>query len=41
MDAETESCQQLQNETVAWELRYGFQGNAFVNSNVNLGGGNL
>jgi hypothetical protein len=42
MDMETESCKQLGNQTVAWELEHGFRGNAFVkHSNGTLAGGDL
>jgi hypothetical protein len=40
MDTETESCKHLENQTVAWELTYGFRGNAFM-KNKTLGGGDL
>jgi hypothetical protein len=39
MDMETESCKHLENQTVAWELTYGFRDNAFMkNSTGTLGG---
>jgi hypothetical protein len=40
MDTETESCKHLEKQTVAWKLRHGFRGNAFMKkSNGTLGGG--
>jgi hypothetical protein len=42
MDAETEICKHLENQTVARELKHGFRDNAFMkNRNGNLGGGDL
>jgi hypothetical protein len=42
MGTKTESCKHLENQTVAWEVTYGFRDNAFVkNSNGILGGGDL
>jgi hypothetical protein len=42
MDMENESCKHLENQTVAWELKYGFRENAFMqNINGTLGGGDV
>jgi hypothetical protein len=42
MNTETESCKHLENQTVAWELKHGFQDKAFMkNSTGTRGGGDL
>jgi hypothetical protein len=42
MDMETESCEHLENQTVACDISHGFRDNAFMkNRNGTLGGGDL